>query len=70
MKNGQQCAFSCITATGVGGAEYSGLTKREYFAAMMMKRFVDDAWTDYATAAKHSIAAADALLTALDQSAG
>lgn len=32
MKNSEQCAFSCITAEGVAGQEYSGLTKREYAA--------------------------------------
>jgi len=36
MKNKEQPAFSCITAENVGGKEYSGLTKREYFAVTIL----------------------------------
>lgn len=37
MKITDQPAFSCITAAGIGGAEYSGLTKRELLAGMAMQ---------------------------------
>jgi len=40
MENGKQCAFSCITAKDVGGIEYSGLNKREYFAGLAMQGLI------------------------------
>lgn len=43
-----------------------GLTKREYFAGLNMAQMIADNWTDYVTAAKTSIKAADELLKQLN----
>lgn len=72
MKNSEQPAFSCITAENVGGKEYSGLTKREYFAIMAMQSII--AWksdkiyhTDKETVCRDSVIMADELLKQLEK---
>lgn len=65
MKNSEKPAYAFSYNPNEDHGE-SGLTKREYFAGLMMKHFVDAGWTDYVTAAKNSINAADALLKQLE----
>ena len=75
MKNQDQCAFSCITAKDVAGAEYSGLTKREYIASLAMQGLLaSNHPCTYGhflpeDVASHSVKFADALLAELEKPA-
>lgn len=76
MNNSEQCAFSCITAEGVAGVEYSGLTKREYFAGLAMQGFisanlevyrVNGGYIQWDAVSKASVEIADVLLKELEK---
>lgn len=54
---------STFEDSGNGG----GLTKREYFAALMMSGHADRQGDDYATMAAYAVIAADELIKALNK---
>lgn len=78
MKNGEQAAYPTMlynSKTGEATSHMSGLTKREYFAAMAMQGMVKDiVWQDSVTGEIHSddyvakvaVLVADALLKQLE----
>jgi hypothetical protein len=69
MKNGNEPAFAYGFANEQSHQEVTGLTKREYFAAMAMQGMLAKYGTDYQSQhAKESVYMADTLLKELEKS--